>query len=164
METPWENPPISVQEAAASLTAVKDSRRRARRVSYPVWFWLATGVGLATIPLYINTWLPSPWEEVISLASMVLAFGTAIGICLRSYHGLRNCGPALTATCLRELPLLLWPTVSYFAVIMVGGFTWDNGLWSAPLAPLVTAAAAFAVWTGLGLAATTFSVIWPARR
>lgn len=162
METPWENHSISAREAAVSLAAVKDSQRRARRVGYPVWFWLATGLGVATVPLYAGkTWLPSPWEPVISLASLALLLATVIGLSLR---GARDCCSVLAAGCLREVPLLLWPIVPYVAVLLAGGITWEKGLWPAPLAPLATAAAAFAVWTGLGLAATTFSSLLPARR
>lgn len=88
-------------------------RPRARRAGYPVWFWLATGIGMAAVPLYVvRTWLPSPWDPVISLSLLVLLAATAIGAALRAQRG----------------------------------------------------AVAFAVWTGLGLAATTFSALLPARR
>jgi ureidoglycolate hydrolase len=41
--------------------------------------------------------------------------------------------------------------------VVKDGITWENGFWHAPVAPLATAAAAFAVWAGSGIAATTFS-------
>ena len=165
METSGKSPRISVQEAAASLAAIRDSRRRARRAGYPVWFWLATGIGMAAVPLYlVRTWLPSPWDPVISLASLVLLAATAIGASLRAQRGVAGCGSLTTEACRRELPLFLWSFVPYVAVLLAGGITWQKGLWHAPLAPLATAAAAFAVWTGLGLAATTFSALLPARR
>lgn len=161
METSGTGSRVSAQEAAASLAAVHDSRRRARRAGYPVWFWLVTGLGLAAVPLYIvKPWLPEPWEpQVIPLASVMLLAGTAIAIPLGALRGVRGCLPT-SAGVLREVSLFLWPFVPYAAVLLTGGIAWKNGLWYEPLAPLATAAAAFAVWAGFGMAATTFSARW----
>ena len=157
METSETGPRVSAQEAAASLAAVHDSRRGARRAGYPVWFWLVTGLGLAAVPLYIaKTWLPDPWGQVIPLASVMLLAVTAIAIPLGALRGVRGCPPT-SAGVLREVSVFLWPFVPYVAVLLAGGITWQNGSWDAPLAPLATAAAAFAAWAGFGMAATTFS-------
>lgn len=158
METSGAGPQISAQEAAASLAVVKDSRRRARRAGYPAWFWLATGLGLGAVPLYIaKTWLPNPWQQpVIPLASVMLLAGTGIAASLSALRGVRGCRPT-PAGVLQEVSLFLWPFVPYVAVLLAGGITWENGFWHAPVAPLATAAAAFAVWAGSGIAATTFS-------
>lgn len=49
------------------------------------------------------------------------------------------------------------PFVPYVAVLLAGSIVWKNGFRPAPLAPVTTAAAAFAAWAGPGIAATTFS-------
>ncbi len=163
METSGTGRRISAQEAAASLAAVRDSQRRARRIGYPVWFWLATGLGLAAVPLYTGprsaagAWLPHPWVTALSLASLALLAGTAITVSVRTLPGARHCRVAL-ANSGRELSRFLWPFLGYAVVLLAGGLTWDSALWSAPLAPLATAAAAFVAWSGLGMACTTFSV------
>ncbi|MGH3502932.1 MAG: hypothetical protein ACRDQA_18865 [Nocardioidaceae bacterium] len=157
METPGADSQISPQEAAASLGTVEDSQRRARRVGYPVWLWLATGLGLAAVPLWIGkAWLPTPWESVLSLASLVLLAATAITASLCALRGMHGSQPTL-ARGLQEVSLFLWPVVAYVAIVVAGGIAWVDGFWHAPLAPLTTAAAAFVAWVGLGLAATTFS-------
>jgi len=145
------------------LATVRDSQRRARRIGYPVWFWLSTGLGLAAVPLYTvphnvsKGWLPHPWLAAISLASVALLFGTVITMYVRALPGVRHCQITLASSG-RELTLFLWPFLSYVAVLLAGGFTWGSGLWSAPVAPVATAVAAFAAWSGLGMMFTTFSV------
>jgi hypothetical protein len=157
METPGSSPQISAQEAAASLAAVKESRRRARRIGWPVWFWLTTGLGLGALPIWMGKpWLPGPWESVANLASLVLLIGTAIVVSVRGLRGARDCYPGAIQN-VREALLAAWPFVPYIAVLLAGGIAWHDGFWHAPLAPLATAAAAFVVWTGGGLATTTFS-------
>jgi hypothetical protein len=157
METSGSNPRISTQGAAASLAAVTDSRRRAQRVGYPLWFWLATGLGLGALPLWVGKpWLPGPWESVINLASLVLLIGTAIVVSVRGLRGARDGYPGAIRS-VREVLLAAWPFVPYVAVLLAGGIAWEGGFWHAPLAPLATAAAAFVGWTGGGLATTTFS-------
>jgi hypothetical protein len=148
---------ISAEEAAEALVAVKDSRRRARRVGYPLWFWLLTGVGLAAMPLWIGKpWLPGPWESVISLVSLALVFGTAIAACLPSVRGVRDCPPSAVVS-RREVLLVGWPFLPVIATMLAGGIAWGAGLWSAPLAPLATAGTVFVVWAGGGLATTTLA-------
>ncbi|MGA8114529.1 MAG: hypothetical protein WCA46_12750 [Actinocatenispora sp.] len=152
-----ETPKITVQDAAASLAAVKDSRRRARRAGYPVWFWLATGVGLAAIPLWIGKdWLPGRWESVISLVSVAVLIGAALAVSVPGVRRVRETGRPRGARW-RETLRAAWPLLPVAAVMLAGGVTWTNGLWAAPLAPLVTAVAVFVVWVGCGLASTTFS-------
>lgn len=148
------------------MAAVRDSERRARRIGYPVWFWLATGLVVASVPLIAvprsvsKGWLPHSWLDAISLVSVALLIGTVIALYVRALPGTRSCQIALAHSG-RELLRFLWPFLCYTAVLLAGGFTWGNGLWSAPVAPLVTAAAAFAAWSGLGMAFTTFSVFRP---
>lgn len=148
------------------MAAVRDSQRRARRIGYPVWFWLATGLGLAAVPLYTvphsvsKGWLPHSWLTAISLVSLALLAGTLITVCVRALPGAR-CRQITLANSARELSLFLWPFLCYAAVLVAGGIAWGNGLWGAPVAPLVTAVAAFAAWSGLGMAFTTFSVFRP---
>lgn len=158
METSGTGPRASAQEAAASLAAVDDSRRRARRAGFPVWFWLVTGLGLAAVPLYIvKPWLPEPWEpQIIPLASIMLLAVTAIALPLGALRGVRGCSPTPSGA-LREVSLFLWPFLPYVAVLLAGGIAWKNGFWYEPLAPLATAAAAFTAWAGVGMAVTTFS-------
>lgn len=148
------------------MAAIRDSQRRARRIGYPVWFWLATGLGLAAVPLYTvprsvsKDWLPHSGLTAVSLASLALLAGTVIAVYIRALPGAR-CGHITLANSRRELSLFLWPFLCYAAVLLAGGITWGSQLWAAPAAPLVTAAAAFAAWSGPGMAFTTFSVFRP---
>lgn len=165
METYGSGNRISAREAAESLAAVRDSQRRARRIGYPAWFWLASGPGLAAVPLYTaprdtaaGAWLPHPWATVLSVASLVLLAVVVVTVYVRELPGSRHCLQASR----RELARFAWPVLSYVVVVLAGGIAWDNALWSAPVAPVATAVAAFACWSGLGLACTTFSV-FPAR-
>jgi hypothetical protein len=148
METQPGSHRIDAEEATASLISVKDTRRRAQRADYPVWFWLGTGTALALVPLWIGEpWLTEGLERLLSLASMVIALAVGLA-CYRVRRVRERASSAGTAW---QLGAVFGPTV---AVMLAGGITWHNGLWRAPAAPLVTAAAVFVVVVGIGLATT----------
>jgi len=124
-----------------------ENRGRAQHAECPAWFWLGCGAALGLVPLWIGEpWMADPWEQLLPLVSLWLALATGWA----SSRARR--GPEVPGRDTR------WPLVAALVpavgLMLAGGIAWHNGLWQAPAAPLVTAAAVFTVVVGIGLSAT----------
>lgn len=147
METNKTDSQISAAEAAASLAAVADSRSKAKRADYPVWFWLGAGAALVTLVVFLLVPLAEPWPTVTNCATIALAAGTYFAL-----HRVRRMrGPRTSATAWWEL-LSLVPVV---VVMVVAGLFHRFGPWQNPFAGLLTAVVVFVVFVATGLAIST---------
>ncbi|MDN5914502.1 MAG: hypothetical protein L0I76_05245 [Pseudonocardia sp.] len=151
METHGSNSKTSPEEAAASLAAVADSRRKARRADYPAWFWVATGVLMMGAVVYIMVPLPQPVKSLLPLA--VLFAALAMGWVFTRVRRLR--GPRASTTLWWEL----WPFVPAIAVMVIAIILHAVGVWVDPIGGLITAGVVFVAWVATGLAISARPVL-----
>jgi uncharacterized membrane protein YhaH (DUF805 family) len=144
METQGWSSRISAKEAAASLAAVEDSRRKAMRADYPAWFWVATGVAMSGAVVYIMVPLSQPVKSLLPIAVVLLAVAT--GCAFTRVRRLR--GPRASRTAWWEL----WPFVPVIGVMVVAVVLHAAGMWVDPIAGLITAGVVFVAWAATGLA------------
>lgn len=146
METGESNSKIGAKEAAASLAAVEDSRRKARRADYPAWFWVVSGVAMAGAAVYIFVPLSQPVKSLLPMAVLFAALAT--GWAFTRVRRLR--GPRASSTVWWEL----WPFVPVIAVMIAAIILHAAGTWVDPLGGLITAGVVFVAWVATGLAIT----------
>lgn len=144
METEGMSARIGAEEATGSLAAVKDSRRRAKRADYPVWYWLGTGAAVVTLVVFILVPLAEPWRTVLTGATLALSALTGLAF----YRVRRMRGARAHASAWWEM----WSLVPVIALLVAAGLFHRFGPWQDPLAGLATAGVAFVVYVVTGLA------------
>ena len=129
-------------QAAAALDDVAAvSRRAARHTTYPLWFWLLSGLGIAAIPSSASAGVAAPW---VALAAATAIFGSSLAVAR---------GGRVHARCLtlgpgewwRECAVAVPTVVTTFAAVVVAG---ASDAWPVSVTAGLVAAAAW-VLTGV---------------